>query len=144
MRRTLLGLLLLALSAGAAALEFRSVAADPAILYDAPSVQASKLFILSPYYPVEVIVTLDKWLKVRDAGGALAWIEAAKLGGKRNVLVNVTEAEVRGQPDNAAPLVFKVERDVVLELVAIDGAWLKIKHRDGLGGYIAAKDVWGI
>ena len=106
--------------------------------------QARKLFILSPYYPVEVIVTLDKWMKVRDANGALAWIESAKLGDKRNVLVNVTEADVRGQPDNAAPLVFKVERDVALELVAIDGAWLKIKHRDGLVGYIAAKDVWGI
>lgn len=144
MRRTLLGLLLLAISAGAAALEFRSVAADPAILYDAPSVQARKLFILSPYYPVEVIVTLDKWLKVRDASGALAWIEAAKLGGKRSVLVNVAEADIRSQPDAAAPLAFKVERDVALELLAIDGAWLKIKHRDGLSGYIAAKEVWGI
>jgi len=144
MRRTLLGLLLLAINTGAFALEFRTVAAEAAILYDAPSAQAKKLFILSPHYPVEVIVTLDKWVKVRDASGALAWIESSKLGEKRGVLVNVVEADVRSQPDVAAPLVFKAERDVALELIEIAGAWVKIKHRDGLSGYIAVKDVWGI
>lgn len=144
MRRTLLSLLLLVLSATAAALEFRAVVTDTAVLYDAPSLQAKKLFILSQYYPVEVIVTLDKWLKVRDASGALAWVEAAKLGDKRSVLVSVAEADIRSQPDPSAALVFKAERDVALELVAVAGPWLKIKHRDGLSGYIAAKDVWGI
>ncbi len=144
MRRMLLGMLLLAASAGAAALEFRTVGPAAAVLYDAPSLQASKLFILSPNYPVEVIVTLDQWMKVRDASGALAWIESNKLGDKRSVLVRVDEADIRSQPDDAAPLVFKAERDVALELIAVDGAWLKIKHRDGLIGYIAAKDVWGI
>ena len=144
MRRTLLGLLLLIASASAVALEFRTVAAEAAVLYDAPSLQAKKLFILSQNYPVEVIVTLEKWMKVRDASGALAWIESDKLGDKRSVLVRAAEADIRSQPDNTAALVFKAEHDVALELLAIDGAWLKVKHRDGLSGYISAKDVWGI
>ncbi len=144
MRRTWLGLLLLLASASAAALEFRSVAAEAAVLYDAPSLQARKLFILSPSYPVEIIVTIDKWMKVRDASGALAWIESDKLSDKRSVLVRTLEADIRSQPNTTASLVFKAERDVALELIAIDGAWLKVKHRDGLSGYIVAKDVWGI
>ena len=144
MRQRLLGLLLLAASTGAAALEYRAVGAEAAVLYDAPSAQAKKIYILSQYYPVEVIVTLDRWMKVRDASGALAWIETSALGDKRSVLVKVPEADIRSQPDNAAPLVFKAERDVALELVEITGAWVKVKHRDGLIGYIAAKDVWGI
>lgn len=144
MRRVLLGIFMFLAGASAAALEFRTVAAEPAVLYDAPSLQARKLFILSPHYPVEVIVTLDRWMKVRDAGGTLAWVEIAKLGDKRGVLVNVAEADIRSQPDASAPLVFKAERDVALELIEIAGAWIKIKHRDGLSGYIAAKDVWGI
>lgn len=144
MRQRLLGLLLLAASTGAAALEYRAVGAEAAVLYDAPSAQAKKIYILSQYYPVEVIVTLDRWMKVRDASGALAWIETSALGDKRSVLVKVPEADIRSQPDNAAPLVFKAERDVALELVEMTGAWVKVKHRDGLIGYIAAKDVWGI
>lgn len=144
MRHALLGVLLLAVSARAPALEYRSVGADVAVLYDGPSVQAKKLFILSQNYPVEIIVTLDHWLKVRDASGALAWIESKALGEKRSVIVNVAQADIRSQPDSAAALVFRAERDVALELLEISGAWIKIKHRDGLSGYIAAKDVWGI
>lgn len=131
-------------SAGAAALDYRSVAVDAAVLYDAPSTQSKKLFILSQNYPVEIIVTLDRWIKVRDASGALAWIESSALSEKRSVLIKVPVAEIRSQPDNNAPLSFKAERDVALELVEISGAWVKIKHRDGSSGYIAAKDVWGI
>lgn len=134
----------MAAAASASALEYRSVSVPAAVLYDAPSLQARKLFILSQNYPVEVIVALNKWMKVRDASGTLAWIEIASLGDKRSVLVRIPEAEIRTQPNAAAPLAFKAEQDVALELLSIEGAWLKVKHRDGLSGYIATKDVWGI
>lgn len=144
MGRWLLGLVLLVASAAAPALEFRAVAVDAAVLYDAPSNQAKKLFILSRYYPVEIIVTLDKWMKVRDASGALAWLESAQLSTQRTVLVTAAEAEVHTQPDATAPVAFKVQRDVALNLVEITGAWVKVKHRDGQIGFISDKDVWGI
>lgn len=143
--RWLLGALWCVASLAAQALEFRSVAAEAAVLYDAPSAQAQKLFILSRHYPVEIIVALDKWVKVRDASGGLAWMEASKLAAKRTVLITAAVAEIRGQPDVAAPLVFKAERDVALELVEIaGGGWIKVKHRDGQSGFVPLKEVWGI
>jgi len=145
MLRALLGLMLLAASASAAALEYRSVAVDAAVLYDAPSTQSKKLFILSQNYPVEIIVSLDRWIKVRDASGALAWVEISKLTPKRTLLITAPVAEIRGQPDEGAPLVFKAERDVALDLVEIvSGGWVKVKHRDGQSGFIPMKEVWGI
>lgn len=149
MRRSKILWLIVALcgaaSFGAQALEYRSVATDAAILYDAPSAQAKKLFILSRHYPVEVIVSLDKWVKVRDASGTLAWMESVKLAPKRTVVVIPSLAEIRSQPESAAPLVFKAERDVALELIEIAGTgWVKVKHRDGQSGYLPLKDVWGI
>ena len=143
--RWLLGALWCVASLAAQALEFRSVAADAAVLYDAPSTQAQKLFILSRYYPVEIIVTLDKWVKVRDASGALSWIESSNLAAKRTVLISANIAEIRSQPVISAPLVFKAERDVALELVEIaSGGWVKVKHRDGESGFVPLKEVWGI
>lgn len=133
----------LATGAPAQALEFRSVASDAAVLYDAPSAQAKKLFLLSRYYPVEVIVALDKWVKVRDAGGGLAWMETSKLSPKRTLLVTAPQAEVRAQADAASPLLFTADHDVALELLEFEGAWIKVRHRDGLTGYVAMKDVWG-
>ncbi|HUX24925.1 MAG TPA: hypothetical protein VMV87_09950, partial [Burkholderiales bacterium] len=64
MRRFLILLLLIA-SPAVAAGEFRSIADSAALMYDAPSVKANKLYVASRYYPVEVIVQLDNWIKVR-------------------------------------------------------------------------------
>jgi SH3-like domain-containing protein len=143
--RWLLGALWCVASLAVQALEFRAVSAEAAVLYDAPSAQAQKLFILSRHYPVEIIVALDKWVKVRDASGALAWVESSKLAAKRTVLITSAVAEIRAQPDAAAALVFKAERDVALELVEIaGGGWIKVKHRDGQSGFVPLKEVWGI
>jgi SH3-like domain-containing protein len=135
---------LAAVALPAGALEYRSVAVEAAILYDAPSTQARRIAILSRYYPVEVVVTLDKWLKVRDATGALAWVEAARLTERRMVLVTAPEVEVRQAPAADAPVVFRAEKDVALELVEFAGqGWLRVRHRDGQSGYLRIDQVWG-
>lgn len=133
------------LPAMAWALDYRSVATDKAVLYDAPSAQAKKLFIVSQYYPVEVVVNLGDWIKVRDNRGELAWIEAKQLAAKHMVLVTAPQAEVRESADEGAPLVFRTEKDVSLELLeASPSGWAKVRHRDGLTGYIQSSKVWGL
>ena len=53
----------------AAALDFRAVADPVAILYDAPSAKSGKLYVVNKGYPLEVVVTVEGWVKVRDANG---------------------------------------------------------------------------
>lgn len=141
-----IGAALLALSAVSAhAIEYRSVAVNAAILYDAPSTQARKTYLLSRYYPVEIIVALEKWVKVRDATGALAWVEIKNLSEKRTVLVTASVAEVRQSPNASAPLAFKADKDVALELIEFSGSgWVKVKHRDGQTGYVEVSGLWGL
>lgn len=141
-----IGGLVLALGAlSAHAIEYRSVAVDAAILYDAPSAQARKTHLLSRHYPVEIIVALEKWVKVRDATGALAWIEIKNLSEKRTVLITPALADVRQSPTASAPLAFQAEKDVALELVEFSGGgWVKVKHRDGQSGYVEVSQVWGL
>ena len=127
------------------ALEYRSVSVPKAILYDAPSAQAKKLFIVSQAYPVEVIVNLGEWIKVRDSRGELAWAEAKVLSAKRSVLVTASPAEVRESADEASRLVFRAEKDVVLELIESSAnGWAKVRHRDGLTGFVQISKVWGL
>jgi SH3-like domain-containing protein len=135
----------LALCAGeASGLEYRSIAADAAVLYDAPSRQARKMFILSRGYPVEMLVPLEGWSKVRDATGELAWIETKDLSTRRMVMVRVARAEVRAAPEDSAPLAFHADRDVVLELLAVEGNYVKVRHADGAIGYVRVTQVWGL
>jgi SH3-like domain-containing protein len=137
---------LLATAAGAAAgAEFRALGERPAVLYDAPSVKADRLFIASRYYPFEVLVKLDQWTKIRDANGEVAWIENKALGERQIAMVTVPLADVRAAASPQAPLVFEAYKQVLLEVLepAADG-WVKVRHRDGQQGYIRVAHVWGV
>jgi SH3 domain protein len=145
MPRWVLAVLLGLAAVSAHAIEYRSVAVNAAILYDAPSLEARKEFILSRYYPVEIIVALEKWVKVRDATGGLAWVEVKNLSPQRTVLVTAPMANVRQSANANAPIVFQAEKDVALDLVEFAaGGWVKVKHRDGQTGFVQISQVWGL
>ena len=129
--------------AGAAA-DFRSVAENAAVLYDAPSAKAKKLYVVSHGYPVEVLVVVEGWSKVRDAAGELTWIESKQLSDKRTVMVRMPLAQVREAADDNAPVAFEAQQYVLLELLEVaSGGWLRVRHRDGQSGYIRVGQVWG-
>ena len=143
-RDALVGIALLLAAGPAAALDYRSLAAV-AVMYDAPSIKAKPLYVIARDTPVEVVVALDGWLKVRDASGSLAWIEKGVVTDQRTVQVSVSRAQVRSQPQADAPLVFEAEKNVVLTLLdAAPAGWAKVQHRDGQTGYVLADQVWGL
>lgn len=144
MRRLAL-LAAVALAAPAAwALDYLSVA-EAAAMYDAPSQKAKPLYAIAAGTPVEAVVSLDAWVKVRDPKGELAWIEKRHLSQKRTVMVRAERAEVRAQADEASSLVFAAEKDVVLEwLEPGPPGWARVRHRDGPSGFVKAAQVWGL
>ena len=142
MRAAALALALAALPAAGA--EYRALGDRPAILYDAPSTRADRLFVASRLYPFEVLVKLEQWTKVRDANGEVAWVENGSLGTRATVLVTVPLADVRAAPDAGSDLVFEAYKHVILEIVEPPaGDWLKVRHRDGQQGFIRVAHVWG-
>lgn len=148
LRRTIPLAVMLALAAGTAqALEFKSVGAAPAILYDAPSSKGKKVFAAPRGMPVEVVLTYGEWTKVRDAGGDLSWVESSSLASRRMLVVIAANARVRATPDDNGAQVFSCDKGVLLELAEpgapVAAGWLKVRHRDGQGGYVKVADVWG-
>jgi SH3-like domain-containing protein len=131
-------------SANAMALEFRSVTEPAAILYDAPSAKAQKLFVLSQGYPVEVVVKLEGWTKVRDDTGEFAWIENNHLSERRTVMVKVTSAEARLAANENSPVAFTAEKGVFLDVVDMAAGWAKVRHMDGAVGFIKVSQLWGL
>jgi SH3-like domain-containing protein len=125
--------------------DYRSTVEAATILYDAPSAKAAKVALLGRDYPVEVIVSVEGWVKIRDAGGALAWVQKPALADKRMLIVRANVAEVRAAPDANSALLFKAEQGVLLELADPSPAagFVKVRHRDGQSGYARIADVWG-
>ena len=141
--RPLAPVLLLA-AVGANAAEFRSVQDNAAVLYDAPSRQATPQFVVSRNYPLEVIVNLEAWVKVRDHAGALTWVEKRALGDKHMVIVTAASAEARERPEDGAPAAFSAAQNVALELIEVaPNGWLRVRHADGATGFMRANVVWG-
>ena len=142
--RRIFALLTLALAVPAQALDYRSLA-EAAPAYDAPSAKSKPLFVVLAGTPVEQVVALDGWSKVRDNRGDLVWIEKKYLAEKRNVIVRAERAQVRSAAEDKAALVFEAERDVVLELMETGPAgWARVRHRDGQSGFLKAPQVWGL
>ena len=145
--------LALALSASAAlAADFRVTAEQPTVLYDGPSTKARPLFLYGRDVPVELIVSLEGWAKVRDPQGAIGWIDRKALGDRRMLVVRAPVAEVRAAAEDSAPVVFRAERDVLLELAesaasasatSVPG-WVRVRHRDGASGFIRITQVFGL
>ena len=139
-------LLLMGLFAGPSlALDFKAVEAPVSVLYDAPSAKGKKLFLLKRYTPVEVIVSVEGFIKVREPEGAIGWVEKKTLTDKRQVLVIAPKAQIRVSPTADAALVFEAEKGVAMELLepAKDG-WAKVKHIDGPAGMVRLTQVWGL
>jgi SH3-like domain-containing protein len=136
--------LLLGLAHPACALEYRSTG-RAAVLYDAPSSAAGKVAVAGSGLPLEVVVDTESWVKVRDYTGRLAWIEKSALGGTKSVMVRADVSVVRQQPRDDADVVFRAAHGVLLEVTgpANPYGWLPVKHRDGLTGWLPAKEVWG-
>lgn len=127
-----------------AAFEFFSIADNATIMYDAPSLKADKLYVASRHLPVEAVVKVEGWVKVRDSGGGLAWVEEKALSEKRYVIVTAPQAEVYQAANASSVLVFQVQQNVVMEQLepAVNG-WVKVRHRDGQIGYVRTQQVWG-
>jgi SH3-like domain-containing protein len=140
-----LGIAALAFPAHAiAAFEFFSINDNAVIMYDAPSLKAVKLYAASRDLPVEAVVKVEGWVKIRDSEGTLAWVEEKALSEKRYVIVNVPLAEVYHTANVNSALIFHAQQNVIMEMLepAANG-WVKVRHRDGQEGYVRTNQVWG-
>ena len=126
--------------------EFRSVAFAKTILYEAPSATTKRVYLVGEGYPLEIIVNLGDWLKVRDPYGTLSWAESKNLQSKRTVIVKVDKANIYKEPESKSTLVATIEKDVVIELSdpLITNGWIKVRYQQDLDGYIQTSQVWGI
>jgi SH3-like domain-containing protein len=137
--------LLLLACAHAWAADFRSVGSPSVVLYDAPSVKGGKRYIAPLGMPVEIVARYGDWVKVRDVDGEFAWTESKGLSARRNVVVKAVSAKVRAAPDDNAAILMTADKGVLLELVDPQaGDWVRVRHQDGIAGFVRALDVWGI
>jgi len=148
--RCAVAIALLALPLVVAAADFRATADPATVMYDAPSARAKPLYVYGRDIPVETLVAVEGWTKIRDAAGTIGWVQSGMLTDKRMVVVRAA-ADVRSAADDSAPVVFRADRDVLLEIAEPAASpattsmpgWIKVRHRDGDVGFVRLAQVFG-
>lgn len=152
LRRLAIAALTLALPSGAVAADFRATAEAATVLYDAPSARAKPMFVYSRDVPLETLVSVEGWTKVRDMQGAIGWIANKGLAERRMLVVRSGVVDVRSGAEETAPVVFRAEQNVLLELAepaaspssTASPGWVKVRHRDGQTGFVRVAQVFGL
>ncbi|SET35439.1 SH3-like domain-containing protein [Nitrosomonas marina] len=140
----LVSLLCLAPALVKADMDFYSIAENATVMYDAPSVKSGKLYIAGANLPIEAIVNVEGWVKVRDSSGSLAWVEKKALSKQRFVIVTVPVANIYHKAEEGAEMVYQAQENVVLEwLDSNTPGWVRVRHQDGQTGFVRADQVWG-
>jgi SH3-like domain-containing protein len=143
---SLFSVLLSAVALPVFAIEYRSVNVAAAVLWDGPSDKAKRVYVAPRGMPVEVVSTLNTWVKVKDFSGDVTWMAGNELSKTRTVVATIL-ATARVAAQDASPLAFQAERGVTLELLdagQITGGFVKVKHKDGTIGYVKATEIWGL
>ncbi len=147
--RSLLIVGLAAVSAGAWAEDFKQTNEAATIGFEGPSTRATKQYLYPRGTPLEILVQIEGWYKVRDSQGALVWVERKTLGDRGNVQVKPgAAADVFANPDANSLVAFRVDGGVLLTLVAppspSTGAFAQVRHRDGQTGYMRLDALFGL
>jgi len=127
--------------------DFISVKAKQAVLFEGPSKTTEKMYIVTEGYPLEVLVSLKDWKKVKDHNGKISWIESRHTHKERTVLITKDDAVIFNQANEKSHKLANVEKFVVLKLNSpiLVGNWAQVKTQiEGLIGFINARKVWGL
>ena len=127
--------------------DFISVKAKQAVLFEGPSKTTEKMFIVTEGYPLEVLVSLKDWKKVKDHNGKISWIESKYTDNERTVLILKDDAVIFNQANDKSHKLANVDKFVVLKLNSpmLIGNWAQVKTQiEGLIGFINSKEVWGL
>jgi len=121
-------LALLALPLGVAAADFRATADPATVMYDAPSARAKPLYVYGRDIPVETLVAVEGWTKIRDATGTIGWVQSGMLTDKRMVVVRTAaDPDIMGRTigDRVAAIDRGIPRSRVqtMEQVIADQLW---------------------
>lgn len=148
MRRNILMLMLIAIFFSFTSISWAkmaSIKSDNARIRSGPGTGYSVLYEVFAGYPLKVLREKGKWARVVDFEGDIGWIYRPLLSKARTVIVSKKggNINVRSGPGTRYKVKGQAEQGVVFRLLKKKGIWVKVRHDNGLSGWIHGKLLWG-
>jgi len=145
-RKTLVFVVLLAFLVGTASASWaRMVSVNrPKInMRSGPGTKYAVLWELGKGYPLKVIASQGKWLKVVDFENDTGWVYAPLVGRTPHLVVKKKVVNIRSGPSTRYRIIGKAKYGVVLRTVKRAKGWVKVRHENGLTGWVKRDLLWG-
>ncbi len=125
-----------------------SVAGEKVNLRKGPSAQSPIIWELGKGFPLRVIGSQGKWLKVSDFESDVGWIYKDLVSSKPHLVVKANKnskarSNIRSGPGVKYAIVGKAEYGVVFETLKRGEGWVQVRHENGLTGWIKRSLLWG-
>lgn len=108
-----------------------------------PSTKADVLFTATRYFPVTILETKGKWVRVIDFEKEESWVAKRLLANTPTVVVEVKKGNVRDAPSTEGEVLDKVEYGEVFRIVKTDGRWMRIATPKEVIGWVRDDLTWG-
>lgn len=98
---------------------------------------------LTDGYPLKIVKRQGDWVKVEDYEHDTGWIHQSLIGEGNKVIVNgKNKINMRSKPSSKSSKIAEVYRGVVLTKIGEKGDWCKVKHDNGMIGWIWKPLLW--
>lgn len=139
----------LSLSAVSVQGKMMSINGDKVNLRTGPDTKYSVKWEYGSGFPVKVIESKGKWVKIKDFENDTGWIHESLLAPKPQVIVKANKNQeqkinIRSKPGIDGDIVGRAYYGVVFSLLQQEDDWAKVKHETGLTGWINKSLLWGL
>ncbi len=141
--RSLTFILIFCLFAAAAQAKMLSVAGSKVNLRTGPGSKYAVRWEYGRGFPVRVLKRRGNWYKVKDFEGDRGWIYRKLLSSQPHVIVKRKVVNIRTGPGSRYRLLGKANYGVVFLTLSKKRGWVKVKHAQGLIGWIRRDLLWG-
>lgn len=140
--------LLVLLGAGSVHAAMLSISGDNINLRSGPGSKYRILWELGRGYPLEILKRDGDWYRVRDFEGTVGWVHREAVGDTPHMIVKTNKKSkkpinLRSGPGETNEIVARAQYGVVLQSLEQKNGWVKVRHEQGVTGWVRRDLLWG-
>jgi SH3-like domain-containing protein len=142
----LLGLILT--GCGPALAEMVSIAGNDVNMRSGPGTGYRVMWQLGEGFPLMVLKRSGSWLRVKDFEGTIGWVHKGVVNKTPHMIVKVHKnsdkrIHIRNGPGTNHRIIGKAYYGVVFATLEQKNGWVRVKHQQGITGWVKRTLLWG-
>ncbi|OKY75848.1 MAG: peptide-binding protein [Desulfobulbaceae bacterium DB1] len=122
-----------------------TVAGNELNMRTGPSDTNEVKWVLGKGFPLQVLGSQGKWLKVKDFENDVGWVYGPLTSATPHAVVKIKIVNIRSGPGKKYKLIGQAKYGVVFRVLKKTPQWVQVRHDEsGKSGWISRNLLWGL